>query len=564
LSPVARESFLSDRRLLLGPWQAFERDVGRLLVANGFDDVRVIGGVGDKGADVLGVQNGELWVFQCKHTTTMPPPSQAIGEAVEAASFYHATHIAVATSRPPGDAFMQEKARYERTGLKIEVADPETLLTLMARTPEYPKARKPLRDYQEQTSDRFRQALLDTHRAQIVLATGLGKTVVMAEVVADLLRDGLLGEQQRVLVLAHTREIVNQLHRHFWFQLPKWVPTHQLSEGEVPTYWEGITFATVQSVISRLDTLPQFGLILVDEAHHIAADMFKRTIDTLRPNMLGGVTATPWRGDGYDIDQILGPPVVRIGIAEGLQRGFLSEVDYRLLADNIDWHFVQQASKHRYSLSDLNRRLILPTRDEQAVRVIKEVFDRERRRGGVVFSPTIVHARSFAAMLRRYDFSAESISSETPARERDAFMSRFRAGELQLVVTVDLFNEGVDLPDVDLIVFMRATHSRRIFVQQLGRGLRISPRKDRVVILDFVTDLRRVAEVVELDQAVRGGLKERLGLGGRLVQFSNVTAGDFLKEWMLDQASLFLREGDPVLEVPDFDFPQPPPPGSVQ
>ena len=143
-------------------------------------------------------------------------------------------------------------------------------------------------------------------------------------------------------------------------------------------------------------------------------------------------------------------------------------------------------------------------------------------------------------------------------------MSRFRSGQLDLVTTVDLFNEGVDVPDVDMIAFMRVTHSRRIFVQQLGRGLRLAPNKDRVVVLDFVTDLRRVAEVVELDKAAKGGQIERLGLGGSLISFSNKSAGSFLQEWMLDQASLLLRENDPQLEVPTFDYPDDSPFGTVQ
>ena len=84
------------------------------------------------------------------------------------------------------------------------------------------------------------------------------------------------------------------------------------------------------------------------------------------PRGCAPVTATPWRGDGYDVDQLLGPPLVRMGIAEGLAKGFLSDVDYRLLADNINWQMVQEASSHRYSLTHLNRQLILPTRDEEA------------------------------------------------------------------------------------------------------------------------------------------------------------------------------------------------------
>lgn len=555
--------FLDDRRLLHGPWAAFERDVARLLLANGFDDVRIVGGTGDRGADVLGVSRGELWVFQCKHTQTTPPPKDGIKEVVEAARFYGAHRMVVATSRPPGEAFMEEKRRYERTGLHIQIAEPRVLLGMMAASPEYPPARRELRPYQEDVSDKFRRALIDTGRAQIVLATGLGKTIVMAEVVADLLRDSLIREG-RVLVLAHTRDLVDQLQRAFWLQLPKWVATHRMVEGEFPVYFDGITFGTVQSALSRVEDLPSFGLVLVDEAHHIGAETFQRAIQCLKPAMLGGVTATPWRGDGYDIDQILGKALVQIGIAEGLRHGFLSEVDYRLLADNLDWEAVQKMSRFQYSLSELNKRLIIPTRDEEAARIVRQVFDEDKRRAGIVFSPTIVHAENFSAMLRRHGFRAETISSETEPRQRDMLMSRFRVGQLDIVATVDLFNEGVDVPDVDLLVFLRATHSRRIFVQQLGRGLRVSPGKSKVVVLDFVTDLRRIAEVVELDKAVRADIVERLGLGPRVIQFHDASAGSFLREWMLDQASLFLRDGDPRLELPDFEYPKPLPPGGVQ
>lgn len=555
--------FLDERRLMLGPWGAFERDVARLLIANGYSDVRIVGGTGDKGADVVGVLRSEVWVFQCKHTTNSSPPPEAVDEVVEAGKFYGANRLVVATSRPPGPGILDAKARHERLGLKIDLAPPTVLVELMRQTPEYPKHRRVPHDYQEDAAKRLREALLDTGRGQIVFATGLGKTVVMAEVVTDLFRDDRIAGG-RVLVLAHTREIVGQLHKSFWYQLPRWVPTHQLSDGEEPSFWEGITFATVQSVVGRLENLPGFGLVLIDEAHHVGADMFQRTIGALKPPMLAGVTATPWRGDAFDIDTILGPPLVRMGIAEGLQRGFLSDVDYRLFADNIDWEFVQEISRHRYSVSQLNKRLIIPTRDEQAARQIKQAFENERRRAGIVFCPTVVHANEMAAMLRRYDLRADAVSNEIPPRERDALMSRFRKGDLDVLTSVDLFNEGVDVPDVDLVVFMRATHSRRIFVQQLGRGLRVSAGKDKVIVLDFVTDVRRIAEVIELDCAIRGGEIEHLGLGERLVSFNDASAGSFMREWMLDQASLFLREGDSKLDMPDFDFPTPPPPGGVQ
>lgn len=557
------EGFLNARRLMDGPWQAFERDVARLLLANGFVDVRIVGGSGDRGADVLGVKDGELVVVQCKHTTSSPPPRAAVAEVVAAGEAYQAKRLIVAVSRPPTEGFLEEVERFALLGTAIDVATPRVLLDLMADTPEYCPGRRELRSYQDDAVVRMRNSLVETGRGQLVLATGLGKTVVMAEVIASLGRDGKL-PYDRALILAHTRELVEQLHRSFWLQLPKWIATQHFVGGEIPAYWDGVVFATIQSVFSRIDKLPRFGLILVDEAHHIGAATFQRVLQDMKPEMLGGVTATPWRGDGYDIDTVLGQPLVKLGIADGLKQGFLADVDYRMCADNLDWKFVQEASRHKYSVTQLNRRLILPTRDDEAARWIRDVFDREERRSGLVFCPTLVHSHEMAASLRTYGFRCEAINGEMEPRQRELLLARFRAGELDVLTSVDLFNEGVDVPDVDLIVFMRATHSRRIFVQQLGRGLRYSPTKDRVVVLDFVTDLRRVAEVVELDRAVRDSPVEHLGLGDRLISFRDASSGGFLREWMLDQASLVLREGDPELGIPKFDFPEPPAPGGVQ
>ena len=104
--------FLDERRLLYGPWKAFERDVARLLIVNGFGDVRVVGGSGDRGADVLGVKNGKLWVWQCKHTIWSSPPRTAVSEVVEAARYYEADRMVVSTSRPPGRALLEEKVRF--------------------------------------------------------------------------------------------------------------------------------------------------------------------------------------------------------------------------------------------------------------------------------------------------------------------------------------------------------------------------------------------------------------------------------------------------------------------
>lgn len=548
------EPFLGAKRLLDGPWQAFERDVARLLLADGFENVRVVGGVGDRGADVLGAKDGRVWVIQCKYTAGGYPPASAVEEVANAGRFHEANRMLVASSRRFGQATLDAVNRWKALGINIELLDPSTLMEMARIVPEYAASRRILKPYQEDAYEKLERSLRETRRGLVVLATGLGKTVVMAETVVRLLVDQLL-PRGRVLVMAHTLPLVDQLQQAFWHQLPKWVHTHRLVEGERPSYWDGITFATVQSVEARLDELPDFDLVMIDEAHHVGSQTFQRVINHFSDALIGGFTATPWRGDGFDIEHVLGPPVVQIGIDEGLKKGFLCEADYRLYADNIDWKFVREQSRNRYSIKQLNTLLLLPARDDEAARQIRQVFDAEKRRAGIVFCASVPHAKSFAASLRLFGFSAEAVLGETPPAERDRLISQFRSGSLDFVTTCDLFNEGIDVPDVDIIAFMRVTHSRRIFVQQLGRGLRISPTKSKVVVLDFVSDLRRIAEVIELQRAVRGDIESVRAAG--VVQFHDANAGSFIVEWMKDQASLILREGDPNLELPAFNFPTP-------
>ena len=109
---------------------------------------------------------------------------------------------------------------------------------------------------------------------------------------------------------------------------------------------------------------------------------------------------------------------------------------------------MQELSHHRYSVNQLNKRLIIPTRDEEAARQVAEVFISDKRRGGIVFSPNIEHAELFAGQLRAFSLRAEGISSQQDARERDRLLASFRRGDIDILTSVDLFNEGVDVPDV--------------------------------------------------------------------------------------------------------------------
>jgi superfamily II DNA or RNA helicase len=131
----------------------------------------------------------------------------------------------------------------------------------------------------------------------------------------------------------------------------------------------------------------------------------------------------------------------------------------------------------------------------------------------------------------------------------------FTAGRISAVTAVDVLNEGIDVPDVNILVFMRATHSRRIFIQQLGRGLRLAPGKSKVIVLDFVSDLRRLADLSSMDAAYRTKMKGRedLLIKDHIVSFSNAEAENFVQEWIRDAADLETDSGDFALDFPIWD-----------
>jgi len=542
------EAYLNAESLLAGSGQGFERDVARLMVCNGFDEVRTISSNG-WGGDILATKNAKVWLVRCVATSIIGAAAKVVDDLVEVARYQVADLIFLATDRPVSPTLAEALKRWRALGIEVGLLEPAVLLSLATRSPEYSLRRKNLRTYQAKSVELFVESLSQTRRAQVVLATGLGKTVVLAESAAQLYRDGAL-LSGRTLVLAGTRELVDQLQRAFWMQLPKWVPTHRLMGGERPTAWSGITFATVQSAVAQIESLPSFDLVLIDEAHHLGSDSLLALIESFSAAMIGGATATPWRGDGFDLDDILGEPVVRMGIAEGMSKGFLCKADYRLMADNVDWPAVRRHSLHQYSLGHLNKLLFLPLRDEEAARTIRSIFDEERRKSVIVFCASVRHAISFAASLRLFGFKADPIVGSMTPGERERVLRDFKRSYVEVITTRDLFNEGVDVPDVDMIVFMRVTHSRRIFVQQLGRGLRTSKGKKKVVVVDFVSDLRRIAEVIDLERASNHGL-ERLAPPGS-IRFENSPLGAGLLRWMTEQADLFSREGDPLLELPDF------------
>lgn len=543
-------------------WQAFERNLCRLLTYEGYDNVRLVGQTGDHGADVTGNKAGKKWLFQAKHWKK-PVGLDVAQETINAVYEYKADIPVIVSSNGFDAAVKSYQSTLLARKIPLQLWDSNTLVSRTKRLPDKTYNTKEPRDYQSPAIDEIVNAYFagDGNRALVVMATGLGKTFVAAESVRRIRANNPC----KVLVCAHTNDLVYQLEKAFWPFLKPSEKTLIWNSYERPTaeMLDGadMTFACVDSVSGWIEAgkeLPDYGILLVDECHHVGSSMYDRVFDALSAGKPGGsfalgLTVTPWRPDETDLTQYFGEPRVTIDMVTGLNKGFLANVDYRMYTDNINWDALQNVQGHSFSPKQINRTLFINQWDDSVVYTLRDAWSEQPNPRAIVFCGTIEHALIMRDKINTLGFcKAEAIYSGNAGNEyeplsqykRNRILSDFSDGTVNVVCVVDIFNEGIDVPDVNILVFQRVTHSRRIFIQQLGRGLRISEGKDKVIVLDFVSDIRRFAAGIALKDAVTPHDTQpvRIDIPNK-VTFMKVGGEDpesesFLRQWLDDVAAI--------------------------
>jgi superfamily II DNA or RNA helicase len=547
--------FLTPRVLLAGGPRRFTAAMERMMWHLGFNDVRVIDGARDRGADLVATRGGELWVVQDKWKARAGVPAEALDEVDNARRHYGADRAALATNSYLTRGALRRGAQLEGLGAPVEQWTGQTLAKAFgAMADRFGEVER--RPYQEEAIAYLRRDLDQRGRALLVLATGLGKTVVGGEVIRHEIEEN---PGSRVLVVAHLKELVAQLERAMWRHLDKRIRTQVLSGDERQAELPGVTFATVESALRAAREGYRPRLVMVDETHHVGEENnFQKLLDELSESRQFGVTATPWRGDKFDIAQRFGDPSFQMGIAEGMSAGYLAQVDYRLYVDNVDWEVVAAASEREYSIKELNEALFLPQRDEAIIERLTEAYNSVAEPRTIVFCQTIEHAERFAETLRRANPAwrhSRCLHSKLSRPERLAALADFRLGRVPIITVRDIFNEGVDVPDVNVICFLRVTHSRRIFVQQLGRGLRLAPNKERVTVLDFVTDIRRAAAALGIKREMERLETETMTVPQTSeISFSDARVGSLMDAWIKDAADLESSAEEARLQFPEVDW----------
>ena len=549
--------FLIEELMSGQSWRAFERAIARWMGHCGWSDIRVIAGSGDGGGDVLAVRDvkGEIKKFvvqaKCVSGTNFIGPA-AIEQVLEAQGIYGCDIATVATNGNFTISATKRRDELINAGFDVRLWNGTFLKKTLELWPEENPQRKELRKYQSQIVDTTLESIhRGNRRTHFVVATGLGKTVIASDFVNRMIQEGY----RKILVLCHSRHLALQLEQGFWSQIGKSVPTRVFYDGEPPISIDGINFGLFQTFIGYLSGIEptDYDIVVVDEAHHAMAHGFRRCINHLKPHFLLGMTATPWRGDGESIETIFGQPNKQVSIVDGMRMGYLAKVDYQVYCDTVDWSEVSKKAGP-ISIKELNKRFFLPQRDDAIAGKVHKITKSFSEPRIIFFCASIPHAETMTRLMLMHGLVACELHSGLSKREQHRILMDFAANKVNVLCTVDMLNEGIDIPDVNILVFLRATHSRRIFVQQLGRGLRVTPEKKEVVVLDFVSDLRRLADLMAMDNEARTGETENqmVQLSDGIVDFENKAVVPFVQQWLKDVADLGGSDDTRLLEFPDI------------
>ncbi|WP_373048572.1 DUF3427 domain-containing protein [Vulgatibacter sp.] len=349
------------------------------------------------------------------------------------------------------------------------------------------------------------------HRNLLVAATGTGKTVMAA---LDYLRLRFQLRRSRLLFVAHRKELLEQslwtfrqaLRDHAFGEL--WV------DGKRPTYFEHV-FASIQSVNAAglADLAPDhFDVVIVDEFHHAAASSYQALLQHVRPVELLGLTATPERSDGLPIlDHFENRIAAELRLWDAIDQHRLVPFAYYGVHDGLDLRQIPWKRGRGYDVERLSN--LLTGNDVWARFVLHEVekrVDDPRSMRALGFCVSIEHARYMARIFGEQGIEAKAIWGDSPTTEREEALSQLRDGKINVVFSVDLFNEGVDVPAVDTLLMLRPTESPTLFLQQLGRGLRRSHGKSVCTVLDFVGQHRAEFRFDRRFRALLGGSRKDL------------------------------------------------------
>ena len=370
--------------------------------------------------------------------------------------------------------------------------------------------------YQQEILDKLHaeREVRGRYRNLVVAATGTGKTVISAFDYRRF-RKANVGQRNRLLFVAHREEILTRSRETFQGVLKDPNFGDLFVGGYKPESLDHL-FISVQTMNSQAlyDSLPAdyYDYIIVDEFHHAAAPTYQKLLDHFKPKILLGLTATPERMDGKSIlDYFDGRIAAEIRLPEAIDRKLLCPFQYFGVADTVDltdlrWvrgGYDKNQLSNLYSLS----RDVAECRADHIIRALdKYVTDMDAVKG-LGFCVSIEHAKFMAEYFNAAGIPSIYLVGQSSDEDRCTAKQRLVKGEIRFIFVVDIYNEGVDIPEINTILFLRPTESLTIFLQQLGRGLRLSDGKECLTVLDFIGQANRKYNFEEKFEALLANTK---------------------------------------------------------
>ncbi len=337
-------------------------------------------------------------------------------------------------------------------------------------------------EVQQQALDALQATRRDGYSAGlVVLATGLGKTWLAAF-------DSDRKEFHRLLFVAHREEILNQAIETFRRIRPN-ASIGRMTGSERETSTD-LVFASVQTLgrLQHLANLPPsaFDYIIVDEFHHAAASTYRRVIDYFEPRFLLGLTATPERMDGGDLLALCQENLVfEASISAGIAAGLLCPFQYWGVPDEVDYANIPWRNA-RFDPEELTSAMATEARATNAL----GQFQKRGGKRSIGFCCSQRHADFMAEFFAERGLRTVAVHSGKNSAPRADSLERLASGDLDIVFSVDMFNEGVDLPNLDTVLMLRPTELIVVWMQQFGRGLRRSIGKPYLTVIDYIGNHR--------------------------------------------------------------------------
>ncbi|MFE8696128.1 DEAD/DEAH box helicase family protein [Cytobacillus sp. FJAT-53684] len=339
----------------------------------------------------------------------------------------------------------------------------------------------------------------DYNRALVVMATGLGKTYLA----------GFFAQRfKKILFIAHREEILNQAKRSFQKIMPErsyGIYNGKQKESNNDTIFASIYTMSMQQHL-KVFSPDEFDLIIVDEFHHAAADSYQRVLDYFQPKFLLGITATPDRNDNKDVYAICeGNVAFRLDFLDAIERKWLAPFKYFGVYDETDYSQITWLGS-RYDEEEL---LQVQLRDEMAEKILQAWLDKKQSKT-ISFCSSIRQANFLSDYFNQKGYHTVALHSKQMEVGRQDAIDQLDKGQLDVIFTIDLFNEGVDIPAVDTLLFVRPTESLTIFTQQIGRGLRLYDTKSHCVVIDLIGNYRNADIKLSLFDTTENGKKRTL------------------------------------------------------